>query len=66
VLKALALGANAVLVGRPVLWGLALDGSEGVRSVLDILHQELIRAMKLSGTPDLASIDSSLVRRAAW
>lgn len=64
VLKALALGARAVLVGRPVLWGLAVDGQAGARRVLEILHEELERAMKLAGKPDLASIDGSLVRRA--
>ena len=62
VLKALALGARAVLVGRPVLWGLAVEGSQGVQQVLDILHSELQRAMKLSGCPTLASIPRSLVK----
>lgn len=60
VLKALALGADAVAVGRPALWGLAVDGSGGVRDVLRILGDELLEAMRLSGcrrveeiTPDL-------------
>lgn len=64
VLKAIALGAKAVLVARPVLWGLAVDGSDGVHRVLEILREELERAMKLSGKPSLANIDASLVRRA--
>src|SRR5262249_12980896 len=49
VLKALALGARAVLVGRPVLWGLAVDGEQGVSAVLDILCGELARALALAG-----------------
>lgn len=62
VLKALALGARAVLVGRPVLWGLAVDGASGVQQVLEILHAELERAMKLAGCPTLASINRALVK----
>lgn len=63
VLKALALGARAVLIGRPILWGLAVEGANGVYQVLDILHRELERAMALAGCPTLASISRSLVRR---
>ena len=44
IVKALALGARAVLVARPVIWGLALDGAEGVRAVLDHLRDELVRS----------------------
>jgi len=62
ILKALALGARAVLIGRPVLWGLAANGADGVYGVLELLRQELERAMALSGRPTLASIDRSLVR----
>ncbi len=62
VLKALALGARAVLVGRPILWGLAANGAEGVHSVLEILRAELELAMVLTGRPNLASIDRSLVK----
>ena len=64
VLKALALGANAVLVGRPILWGLALGGADGVRAVLDELHTELDTAMALAGRANLKDIDASLVVRA--
>jgi isopentenyl diphosphate isomerase/L-lactate dehydrogenase-like FMN-dependent dehydrogenase len=64
VLKALALGARAVLVGRPVLWGLAVDGADGVYAVLELLRAELALAMALSGRPTVASIDGSLVKRA--
>ncbi len=62
VLKALALGARAVLVGRPVLWGLAVNGEHGVRHVLDLLRDELETAMVLSGRPTLDSIDRTLLR----
>jgi len=64
VLKALALGANAVLVGRPILWGLALGGADGVRAVLDELHTELDTAMALAGLANVKDIDASLVVRA--
>jgi 4-hydroxymandelate oxidase len=63
ILKALALGARAVLVGRPVLWGLATRGAEGVQAVLDHLREELIRAMQLSGAPRLADIKPDLIAR---
>ena len=53
VLKALALGARAVFIGRPVLWGLAYNGQEGVEKVLQILRDELKTAMMLSGTVSL-------------
>ncbi len=62
VLKALALGARAVLVGRPVLWGLAVNGAEGVRHVLELLRAEFELAMALAGRPTLESIDRSLVK----
>jgi len=64
VLKALALGAKAVFVGRPVLWGLALGGADGVRAVLDELRTELDTAMALAGCATLKDIESSLVLRA--
>lgn len=62
VLKALALGARAVLVGRPVLWGLAVNGAEGAYHVLEILRQEFELAMALSGRPTLSSIDLTLLK----
>lgn len=62
ILKALALGARAVLVGRPVLWGLAANGAEGASHVLELLRAELELAMVLSGRPTLESIDRSLVK----
>jgi 4-hydroxymandelate oxidase len=62
ILKALALGARAVLIGRPVLWGLAVNGTEGANDVLEILRKELELAMALSGRPTLNNIDRTLVR----
>ncbi|MBV9384911.1 MAG: alpha-hydroxy-acid oxidizing protein [Chroococcidiopsidaceae cyanobacterium CP_BM_ER_R8_30] len=60
VLKALALGARAVLIGRPILWGLAVAGSSGVQHVLELLQSELDLAMALSGCARLQDIDTSL------
>jgi len=59
VVKALALGANAVLIARPYLYGLALAGDEGVRRVVEILRNELEMAMGLLGRPAIGSIDRS-------
>jgi 4-hydroxymandelate oxidase len=61
VLKALALGARAVLVGRPVLWGLCAGGEEGAWRVLEILRQELEEAMLLSGCTRLGDVDARLL-----
>lgn len=61
VLKAIALGATAVQVGRPVLWGLAAGGQEGVEFALGLLRQELDLAMALSGCPDLMAITGDLI-----
>jgi 4-hydroxymandelate oxidase len=65
VIKALALGATAVAVGRPYLYGLAVSGADGVRGVVNILRNELEMAMALTGRPTIASIDRSLIFRAA-
>jgi 4-hydroxymandelate oxidase len=62
VLKAIALGARAVMVGRPILWGLTVAGEEGALAVLEILRQELDEAMLLSGCTSLGDIDRSLLR----
>jgi 4-hydroxymandelate oxidase len=62
-LVALGLGATAVFVGRPILWGLAEGGEAGVKRVLELLNAELVRAMQLAGCPDLASARDDLVRR---
>jgi 4-hydroxymandelate oxidase len=60
VVKALALGARAVLVGRPYLWGLAVGGAAGVEKVSKMLHTELLAAMALCGCPTLAAIDRAV------
>jgi 4-hydroxymandelate oxidase len=59
VLKALALGANAVLLGRPILWGLATNGEAGARHVLQLLRDEVDLAFALAGvrTPAEATRD---------
>jgi len=61
VLKALALGARAVLIGRPLFWGLAVDGAAGVQAVLQMLRDELEIAMGQCGRPTIQSIDLSLL-----
>jgi 4-hydroxymandelate oxidase len=66
VLKALALGARAVMVGRPVLWGLAVDGAAGAQRVIEILLTELDAALALAGVPEAGAIDSSFVCPAPW
>ena len=66
VLKALGLGATAVLIGRPYVYGLAVDGSNGVARIVTILRRELESAMALCGRPSIASIDSSAIWKSAW
>ncbi|MBD2629137.1 alpha-hydroxy acid oxidase [Trichormus variabilis] len=61
ILKALAIGAKAVLIGRPVLWGLAVSGQAGVSHLISLLKDELTTAMALSGCANLQDIDSTLV-----
>ena len=61
---ALALGARAVLVGRPVVWGLAARGAEGVQHVLELLRDELLLALALLGCPSPDSVGQTHVRRA--
>jgi 4-hydroxymandelate oxidase len=61
VVKALALGAQAVLIGRPILWGLAADGEEGAYRVLEMLKAEFDLAMALCGARTVGEIDRSLV-----
>src|SRR5262245_12914070 len=55
ILKALALGARAVLIGRPTFWGLTLGGEEGVRSILEIMKNELFIDMGRCGVKDVTS-----------
>ena len=62
IFKALALGAQAICIGRPYLWGLASFGEEGVKKVLDLLDAELIRIMQLAGTPSIKDITPAFVK----
>jgi 4-hydroxymandelate oxidase len=65
VLKALALGAKAVLIGRPYLWGLAMGGETGVLQVIELLRAEIDCAMAQCGQADVKRISRSLVRLSA-
>jgi 4-hydroxymandelate oxidase len=62
-LVALGLGARAVFVGRPILWGLGAAGEAGVARVLALRDEELTRAMQLAGCASAAAIPRDLVRR---
>lgn len=64
VVKALAYGADAVAVGRPIIWGLAVDGQDGVAQVLEFLREELDRALGLCGCAHPSDITRDLVREA--
>lgn len=61
VLKALALGAKAVLIGRPYAWALAANGEAGVAKVIELLREELVSAMLATGCEKISSIDRSLL-----
>lgn len=62
ILKALGFGAKGVLIGRPVMWGLAAYGADGVQGVVEMLQTELARYMCMCGRPSLAAVDPGLVR----
>lgn len=61
VFKALALGAKFVFSGSPILWGLAVDGEDGVFAVLNLLRTEFTKVLGLSGYPTVASIKRNAV-----
>ncbi len=61
VLKALAYGARAVMLGRPIIWGLALEGDAGVGLALELLRTEIDLAMALSGIPDVQHVSRDLI-----
>ncbi len=61
VIKALALGAKAVGIGRPLFWGLATEGSDGVHNVLELLREEVGRAMDFCGQSDVSNLESALI-----
>jgi 4-hydroxymandelate oxidase len=65
VLKALALGARAAMIGRPVLWGLAAGGEQGVRDVLEMFRREIELAMVLAGCAACGSVTREHVQRVA-
>jgi len=66
VFKALALGAKAVGIGRPFLWGLGAFGQAGVERVIEILQQELKLVMGNCGTPNVAAINRAYVETPEW
>jgi (S)-2-hydroxy-acid oxidase len=66
IFKAIALGATAVGIGRPQIWGLAAFGQSGVEAVNNILNRELAQIMRQAGTPTLASITSEHVIASTW
>jgi isopentenyl diphosphate isomerase/L-lactate dehydrogenase-like FMN-dependent dehydrogenase len=67
VLRALALGARAVLVGRPLLYGLAVGGEAGVRRVMDLLRDEVDHALALCGCRNVQEVTRDLLApRAPW
>ena len=59
--KALALGARGVLVGRPILWALAVGGAEGVEAAIRMLVDETVEAMTLCGAPTVAELGPELL-----
>jgi 4-hydroxymandelate oxidase len=63
VVKAIALGAKAVFIGRPLFWGLAVDGEQGVVRVLEILREEIEITLAKCGRPTIASIDPTVVTK---
>ena len=65
-LKALALGAQAVLVARPSIWGLAAYGAVGVQNVVELIQTEFARDMVMCGRVNIKSIDRSMVRIHRW
>ena len=61
IVKALALGARAVLIGRPLFWGLAYNGEDGLTSVLEMFRDELDATMGMCGRPTIADIDRDII-----
>ena len=61
VVKALALGARAVAIGRPLYWGLAMDGADGVHGVLELLREEIDRCMAYCGQCNIQELEPNLV-----
>jgi isopentenyl diphosphate isomerase/L-lactate dehydrogenase-like FMN-dependent dehydrogenase len=63
VFKAIALGADAVCIGRPYLWGLGAFGQAGVEKVMDIIRYELFAIMQQMGTPSLKDINAQYLSK---
>lgn len=61
VLKALALGAKAVLIGRPMIWGMTVGGEAGVARVIELMTEQLVRAMRLTGVSDVKDVPASIL-----
>jgi 4-hydroxymandelate oxidase len=61
VLKALALGAKAVLIGRPTIWGITAGGADGVARVIELMTEELVRAMRLTGVSDVKDVPANIL-----
>jgi len=61
VLKALALGVKAVGIGRPLYWGLATQGEDGVHNVLELLREEVVRVMEYCGQSDVGNLEKNLI-----
>ena len=67
VIKALALGAKAVAIGRPLFWGLAIDGADGVHGVLELLREEVDRCMAFTGQSDVEALEPGIIQiPAGW
>jgi isopentenyl diphosphate isomerase/L-lactate dehydrogenase-like FMN-dependent dehydrogenase len=61
VVKALSLGARAVAIGRPLFWGLAVNGAEGVHGVLELMREEVSRAMAYCGQTSVQDLEPNLI-----
>jgi isopentenyl diphosphate isomerase/L-lactate dehydrogenase-like FMN-dependent dehydrogenase len=61
-IKAIAIGARAVLIGRPYIWGLAAFGQVGVQRVIELLRAEFALSLALAGKPNVASLDRSMIK----
>lgn len=66
IIKALCLGAKGVLIGRPVIYGLAIDGKHGAKSVLKGLLADLYQSMGLSGIRTVADCNRNMIRRVQY
>lgn len=63
IFKAMAMGATAVCIGRPYLWGLSAFGEAGVSKVIELMNREFVLAMQQSGQTDAEAIPADVIRR---